>query len=258
MVLDRLKGVWIECTKCRGAINSAKSLTAEVIAEQADSEFTAEYDKLKIPQNYRKVYYSAYVLEVQASSYFAEDVKRTLEILDKIKFAIENGFLPAYSVYIHAPNEVDIAIWVYAILKTAVKKRMTAVPYLSVKELGYISNKDKDLFFEYANAQVCILDLSAKFDWETASTLADILGIRSKKGLPTIVTGYWSYKVITKKDSHGLTFLLTEDKERLGLLKCYNLNHKGRYNQPETVTSAALPEKTFSDEEVDSFKELTD
>ena len=149
----------------------------------------------------------------------------------------------------HTPNEVDIALWVYSIQRLAVSKGITTVPYISVKELAYIASKEeqKEEFFSYVNAQLCILDLGAVNNWEASGTLADILRLRANKGLATIVTGYWSYEVIEANDKYGTKYLMSKEKVSLGVLNCLSLRRKNKKDIKPVIISPEVNQGSIDD-----------
>lgn len=236
-IIDFVSGKWIACPKCKGAVGLAKAIKVEDIADINLSEYT--YDVLKIPECYRRVVYTEASFNNQIHGYYEGDINNLINCINKIRGNLLVGLLPDYSIYIHTPNEVDIALWVYSVQRLAVSKGITTMPYISVKELAYISNKEeqKETFFNYVNAQLCILDLGAVNTWDTAGTLADILRLRANKGLATIVTGYWSYEVIEANDKYGVKYLMSKEKMSLGILNCLSLRRKGKKDIKPVIIS---------------------
>lgn len=251
-IIDRLSGQWIACPKCKGALSAARATgdKNEVSIENLDFE-DDKFNVLQIPEYYKRFRYTESTLVSQAQqSFYDGDIKILKSYLNNFIDNIKVGIIVYESKYIHAPNEVDIAIWIYSVQRLAVEKGISTMPYISVKELSYLSNRDenRDLFFAYVNTQLCFLDLGAVSNWEVAGTLADILGLRAKKGLPTIVTGYWSYESIEKNDKSGLRYLISkEGKSSLAILNAISLTRKGKKDYVVVAKTEELNDTNIDD-----------
>ena len=246
-IIDRFSGRWISCPKCKNAVALA---LAKPLQDQLDhSIIDIAMDELKIPELYRKINYEHHILEAQMKNFVAGDVRIMLNRLDIIRDDLKIGILPAQSFYLHAPNEVDMALWVYTIQKLAVSKGFNVAPYISVKELSYLANKDyDDSYIKYLNADLCILDLAAISSWTISNTIADILAIRAKKGLATIVLGYWPYELIMKNDKSGFYCILTEEIVSYSMLYSISLRRLGKKNNTDNrVVIPSFSEETLSD-----------
>lgn len=249
-IIDSITGQWIACPKCGSAINAAKAVGKTDGGSIADIDFSDyKFKELNIPEHYKRIKYTESSLNGQAVSYYEGDFNNLVGYLNKVMGNLLAGILPDCSKYIHSPNEVDIALWVYSMQRIAVDRGISTMPYISVKELNYLSNKEenRELFFNYVNTQLCFLDLGAVSNWEVASALADILGLRSKKGLPTLVTGYWSYETLEKNDKTGLRYLISKDKMSLAILNAISLTRKGKKDYVAIVKAPEMAETNIDD-----------
>lgn len=239
-IINSITGEWMPCPKCKGVVaeaTGAKGLTLESFADSDVSK--SSYQALKIPKIYENLTYSGSLLRSQAGAYFEGDVREYISVLDRVRDGIISHVLPEYSMYLHAPNEIDIALWVYTVLRLAVDNGFTAVPYLSLHELYYLTEvqDNRGLYIEYLNAQVCILDLAAVLKIDTVALLADIVSTRAKKGLPTIVTGYWKTEVLLRQYRlFNLYYLLSDSLMQNGILRYYNLTRKDMRGKSSKVT----------------------
>lgn len=246
-IIDRVSGKWISCPKCKNAVELAKALPLQ---EQLEHSLdTIKLDGLGIPKLYRNINYERNILELQMKNFVAGDVKIMLNRLDIIRDDLRIGILPSQSFYLHAPNEVDMALWVYTIQKIAVSKGLKTMPFISVKELSYLANKDYDeVYIEYLNTDLCILDLAAINSWTISNTIADVLAIRAKKGLATIVLGYWPYELIMKNDKTGFYCILTEEIVSYSMLYSISLRRQGKKNNVDNrVVIPSFSDETLSD-----------
>lgn len=221
-IIDRLTGQWINCPKCLSAVNEAKNKTIEEQIVEPNA-----YDTLKIPEVYRSIKYSDDVIRSQGGAFRGSDIDELVTICNKIRDDLLYGELPMYSYYIHSPALVDINLWVYTLQRIALKKKISTVPYITINELTtFIDDAGyKPEYIDYINAHLCILDVSARLTQISASTLADLLNVRAKKGLSTIVTGYWGAETLATGTS-GMRYLISLDDYRLNILHGNTVHYK--------------------------------
>ena len=230
-VIDRITGRWVNCPKCQSLINEVKNTTNNI----AESSITPNMlDILKIPKVYKDIKYSAELILSHDRFFRVTDLHELANICDKIRDTLNYGDLPTYSYYIHCPPVIDINVWVYTLQRIAITKNISTVPYITINELTmYIDDMGyKPEYIDYINAKLCILDVSARLTQISASTLADLLNVRAKKGLPTIVTGYWGADTLINGTS-AMRYLITDDEYHLNVLHGNSVHYKSgrqKYN----------------------------
>lgn len=235
MIIDRINGRWINCPKCQSILNEVKN--SSNIEEQL---VTVDIlDTLRIPDVYKRVKYSETLISSHDSEYVSGDLTYLKNTLSKIMSDLTYGELPKLSYYIHCPPVIDINVWVYTLQRLAISKNISTVPYITINELAtYIDDSGyKPEYVNYINAHLCVLDISARLTTVAANTLADLLNVRAKKGLPTICTGYWGTDSI-KNGSSTVRYLITTDEYRLNILFGNTVHFKsGRFKTDITKVS---------------------
>ena len=238
-VIDRITGRWVNCPKCQSLINEVKNTINNIV----ESSITPNMlDILKIPKVYRDIKYSKDLFISRSKQFRVSDIENLVDICDKIRDTLLYGDLPTYSYYIHCPPVIDINIWVYTLQKIALSKNLTTVPYITINELTmYIDDMGyKPEYVDYINAKLCILDVSARLTQISASTLADLLNVRAKKGLPTIVTGYWGADTLMNGAS-AMRYLITDDEYHLNVLHGNSVHYKsGRQKYNDVVQAKSV------------------
>ena len=254
-VIDRLTGKWVNCPKCYSAIKEAQNSVVGVDIE-TEAKTSDVMDRLHIPKIYREIKYSEDIMRSHGQDYILNDVTALIDICNRIRDDLLCGELPINSYYIHCPAVLDIDLWVYTLQRIAISKNISTVPYISVNELAkYITdNGYTDKYEDYINAQLCILDLSARITQIGSITLADLITVRAKKGLPTIVTGYWSTEWIWRDTNNDVRFIISTDECRLNKLLGNTVRHKSNSRRVNGVVSTKG--YTPSSEVIDSASQL--
>lgn len=226
-ILNPHNGRWVSCPLCCSAVEEAKV----VIDESIDTPQSSVLDDLNIPTIYQKMKYDSSILfyNKSASSYSADSVKNSVTICDTIYHRIYSNELFMQSVYIHFPPAIDGNLWVYSLQKIAVERGISTLPYITLNELNrkLCTVDGMDIFDAYRHTKLCILDASARTLPDAWVTLADLLAVRARNDLPTIVTGYWSSITLSNRENGGAKFLFDDSAERFNILKPYDLTSRG-------------------------------
>lgn len=272
---------FVDCPNCRDL--------EVVVKAQADNGVDI-YDKLRIPTAYRDVATTNLDLIFQGALPFSQNsVFEVRGIMDNINRAIYNDEILALSCYIHTSNLVDHRLFVYGSQKMALEKTLSVVPYISLNTLyalqrvgdfslttlkdlsykdaatglkdvppdlihaldGYRLVQETDLtYYDYITADICFVEATANTTEKGWTGLADLLGERTKRGLPTYVMGYWNTRT-SDYHSKGLRYLLQQTAvTRLDLLTPYEVKsaktdgvHVARNQMQETVKPIQSPSK---------------
>lgn len=234
--------IWQDCPNCAGVLSELSS--AVVTVEQEDA-----INALMIPDRYRSVTFSM-------DNFFEPDVYQVflsstlpavLEKLKSIESSLLSGAKPNESCYFFASNYANILAYVYHCLKTAVKHGLSAVPYISLLDLKGLRNSVFDVvqelnaasYMDYVRSDVCFLAANASTSEDEAAVLADLLSERERRGLATIVFGYWSVPAL-KKAKRSLYFLIRESG-KLSALKPYEVKTKQRVESEESSGGVKQP-----------------
>lgn len=222
-VINPANGHWVSCPKCCSAVEEAKIAANEKIETNQSSLL----DDLKIPSIYQKMKYDSSILfyNKSASAYSADSIKSSVTVCDAIYHKVYSNELFMQSVYIHFPPALDGNLWVYSLQKVALERGISTLPYITLNELNRViyAVDDNDLYDQYRRTKLCILDASARTLPDAWVTLADLLAVRARNDLPTIVTGYWSSVTLSSRDNGGAKYLFDDTAERLNILKPYDL-----------------------------------
>lgn len=250
--------------------------TLDVMQEESSSGRTFN-DTLKIPVAYRSLgVIGRDILKIDGIGRFTSaSVDALGSYFEKLNSDVYNGGVTGMSVYLHTTNLVDVCQYVYGVQKLALEKGLTVTPYISLNTLngvqrvgdfsltqlrdvedrkgnlkgvlpelltaveGYRLISETDLtYYDYCTASLCILDATANTSERGWAALADILRERAKRGLSTIVTGYW---VSTSPQAgKGLKYLIgSENTSRLDLLHVIELK-SGRNETTPTGTQKIM------------------
>lgn len=264
---------FVDCPHCRNIV--------EVVKSQANKGVDI-YETLRIPKAYQDASVIGHELFTQGNLPFSpQSVAEVGGIMEAINNSIYNEEILNLSCYIHTSNLVDHRLFVYGAQKLALEKTLSVVPYIScntlyalqrvgdfslttLKDLSYkdattgLKDVPPDLihaldgyrlvqetnltYYDYITANVCFLEATANTTEKGWTGLADILGERAKRGLPTYVTGYWNTKT-SDYHSKGLRYLLQQSAiARLDLLSPYEVKSA---KQSEGVTmTRAIPQES--------------
>lgn len=273
--LEALKN-FVDCPHCRDITKVAKTL--------ADNGVDM-YAILRIPKAYRDANPVGHELFQQGDLPFSQQsIQEVGGIMDAINKAIYNGELVNLSVYIYTSNLVDYRLFVYGAQKLALEKAMSVVPFISCNTLyalqrvgdfslttlkdlsyrdattglkdvppdlihaldGYRLVQESDLtYYDYITADVCFIEATANTTEKGWTGLADLLGERTKRGLPTYVVGYWNTKT-SEFHAKGLRYLIQRTAiARLDLLVAYEVRS---LNEDGVSISRAVTHDTFKPE----------
>ena len=281
-------GGYVNCPVCRDI--------TKVVEKQEEAGEKTVFDKLRIPPAYTGFGTAGKdLLTIQNLGGFSQNsISEVGSLLERINKDIYNERVTNLSVYIYTSNLVDIKRFVYGAQKLALEKGLGVTPYISANTLYGIqrvgdynlrslkeATKDghdlKDInpdlihavegyrivqetqltYFDFIHADVCFIEATANTTEKGWTGIADLLGERSKQGLPTYVIGYWGTKG-SAMASKGLRYLLAPENGlvRLDLLVPYELKsrrgeddvHVARNIQMDSTTStvsAGLSIKTI-------------
>lgn len=241
---------FVDCPHCRDI---------KKVVKTAESKGVDLYTVLQIPKAYKDAGVIDRELFTQGNLPFSQDsINEVGGVLESINQAVYNESLLNLSCYIHTSNLVDHRLFVYGVQKLALEKSMSVVPFISCNTLyalqrvgdfsmttlkdltyrdattglkdvppdlihaidGYRLVQETDLtYYDYQTADLCIIEATANTTEKGWTGLADLLGERAKRGLPTYVMGYWGSKA-----SNGLRYLLQQTSVvRLDLLVPYEV-----------------------------------
>lgn len=95
-------------------------------------------DALLIPEEYRGVGVvdKEVVTTELAKMYGRQSLEKLVGLLRKINQSLYNGGVPRISAYIHAPNLMDINVFIYGSQLQALEKGISVVPYISANSLN--------------------------------------------------------------------------------------------------------------------------
>jgi hypothetical protein len=265
--LEGLGGL-VDCPDCRNILK---------VLEEPQGDGTSFYDKLRIPPAYRSFGVAGHELfNLQGLGAFSpnsiHDVGNLFERINKDVYA---GKVTNVSSYIYTSNIVDSKRFVYGAQKLALEKGMGVTPFISANTLyglqkvgdynlrslqevnakqgelkdippdlihavdGYRLVQTTDLtYFDFIHADLCFIEATANTTEKGWTGIADLLGERSKQGLPTYVLGYWGTKGGGWTGSKGLKYLLAPEQGavRLDLLVPYELKGKTGTGDEAQVT----------------------
>lgn len=243
----------------------------DVVLETEDEKtgFTP-YMKLDIPVQYRVLGTTdEELLNFNGSGAYTQDsLLEVGTVMKRVNTAIYNHEIYSLSFYLYASNQVDTRRFVYGAQKLAIEKGLSVSPFISANVLyglqrvgdfsltsirdltlnngalkevhpdmmhavdGYRMVQNTELtYFDYVNADICFIDATANTTEKGWTGLADLLGERSKRNLPTYVIGYWGSR--NPQAGRGLRYLISGDTSftRLDLLVPYELkSSKGQNN----------------------------
>ena len=277
---------FVDCPQCR-------DLT-EVVKAQA-SKGVDIYATLRIPKAYQDAKVSGHDLFTQGNLPFSsQSIGEVGGIMEAINNSIYNEEILSLSCYIHTSNLIDHRLFVYGAQKLALEKTMSVVPFISCNTLyalqrvgdfslsslkdlsykdattglkdvppdlihaldGYRLVQETDLtYYDYISADVCFIEATANTTEKGWTGLADLLGERAKRGLPTYVTGYWNTKT-SDYHSKGLRYLLQQSAiTRLDLLVPYEVK-SGKQGEGVTMTRA-IPQETVKPTQTSTQNGLT-
>lgn len=268
----------VDCPKCRNITR---------VLEEPDESGLSFYDKLEIPPQYKNFGTSGEELFKipEMESYSTSSISEVAGLMERINQDLYSGRVTSLSCYIYVPNVVDIKRFVYGAQKLALEKGLGVTPFISCNMLYGIqkvgdysvrSLKDEDLqhdlknippelvhavdgyrivqrtkltYFDFIHADLCFIDATANTSELGWAGLADLLGERAKRGLPTYVIGYWPSRGTsgTNKAFRSLKFLLVNGygNVRLDLLVPYELKSK-RSEKAVEIKKTIEPESTKS------------
>lgn len=204
------------------------------------------------------------------SSGLASDasVVALVKVLKSINEAIYNQSVLRASLYFSTPNVIDLRPFVYGAQKLALENGLGVVPMISCNLLyglqrvsdfdfktireasnspslvdvspelvasieGYRLTQATNLsYFDFIYADLCFIEVTANTAYKGWNALADLLGERSRNGLPTYVLGYWGST--NYRGSQDLRYLLTERVgKRLDLLYPVEVSTKNKQSYSE-------------------------
>jgi hypothetical protein len=189
-------------------------------------------------------------------------------LFERINKDIYAGRVTSMSCYIYTTNIIDTKRFVYGAQKMALEKALGVTPLISANTLyglqksgdysigslqelnmrqgkkGELANVSPDMvqavegyrfmqfaevsYFDFIHADLCFIEATANTIEKGWTGLADLLGERAKRGLPTYVIGYWSSKSGSWTGSKGLKYLMAPDQGsvRLDFLVPFELKTK--------------------------------
>lgn len=252
--------------EARGRVACPHCRNISVVLETEGEDGSSLFDKLAIPEAYKGIGLSGQELFTSqqiVNSFSTSSIQEVSNILERINKDLYNGKVTSLSCYIYTSNIVDSKRFVYGAQKMAVEKGLGVTPFISantlyglqrvgeytLRSLKELNNKKSELkdinpdyihavdgyrvvqatdltYFDFIHADVCFIEATAHTTEKGWTGLADLLGERSKRGLPTFVIGYWGARA--SGSGKGLRFLLAPEvgTARLDLLVPYEL--KGR------------------------------
>ena len=219
------------CPHCASVL---KELTS---ATPAEDTFTF-LDALYIPKSYWNARFNPDTFFAdKAGDVFARNTfEPVLAQLSAIDTAILSSRVLLESCYIYAGLYCDILTFVYSSLISAVRHGLTAVPYVSLKDLQGIRTNTKQMahvytnitWYDFTTADICFIAATASADNSEAILLAELLQDRARRDLPTYVFGYWSKESLAK-NKNSLSYLIDADTDKLSLMKPYEIQTLYKY-----------------------------
>lgn len=247
-------GRLVDCPDCANVV--------AIMKEEEEKPQGSVFDKLSIPQDYRGITTKDIELfqGKELRAYSQNSINEVSRLLERINKDIFNGVVTRLSTYIFTSRLVDIKAFVYGAQRMALQKGLGVVPFISCNALfglqrvgdytirtlheatqegtdfsklppdliatveGYRIVKDSGVtYYDFIHADLCIIDATANTTESGWTGLADLLGERAKKGLPTHVIGYWATKGMGT--TKGLRYLLANSaaSARLDELVAYEL-----------------------------------
>lgn len=236
-IFNTVLKTWQPCPEC-----TSVTKTLEASKHTQDPDATEYLDKLGIPLEYRDTEFNPDTF-FEATTYTIfnkQTCEPVLEQLSAISVAIKSSKILCESCYIYTGVYSRTLDFVYSCLKDAIAYGLTAVPYVSLKDLGAIRARTSQMqkiysnitWFDYTTADICFVAATSGSDGDDINILAELIQDRERRGLPTYVMGYWSQAALLANRS-ALRFLINEKSNRLGLLKPYEIVTNNRYNNGE-------------------------
>lgn len=262
----------VPCPEC--------SNITQVIERAKEEEGVDFYDKLQIPSIYKDAPVSGYeMVNVQGTGGFTNESLHSVgNLFERINKDIYDGRVMNLSVYIHTTATIDVKQFVYGAQRLALEKNLGVTPFISANTLygiqrvgdygvgslkeytsqqqtsvkdvppdllmaidGYRMVQATDLtYFDFIHADVCFIEATANTSDNGWVGIADLLGERAKRGLPTYIIGYWaSGNVRGKTRMSPLRFLLAPENgsTRLDLLVPFEVKTKKSYADNTTSSN---------------------
>jgi hypothetical protein len=251
-------GGFVDCPECRNIA---------VVLETEQEDGASIYAKLSIPSAYRNLGVAGSDLfNSQGLSGFSQNSMFEVgNLFERINGDLYQGKITNVSTYIYTSNLVDTKRFVYGAQKLALENGLGVTPFISantlyglqrvgdfsltsLKEIGAKKGDIKDVhpdlihavdgyrvvqhtdltYYDFIHADVCFIEATANTTEKGWTGLADLLGERSKQGLPTFVIGYWSTRGGGGSNNKGLRYLLSPEQglSRLDLLTPFELKSK--------------------------------
>lgn len=240
---------WQPCPHCHGAIAEVKAGTAE---KQA---FEDKLRALKIPEEFidKKFNPSSYIIDPAARRIYTEDsIEETMQQLIAIEDDLKNNKKLSHSYYLYTSVMSDYTSFVYSCMRAVLSFNNTTKPFISLYDLSKLREGNQMLmqqydssYLDYTTCDICFLFASAGLtEKDDVIGLADILTERGRRGLPTIIVGYWSKESVAMRKT-GISFLLANSDvkpsytrmEYVGFASKKAVDRKQTYTQRAGLTS---------------------
>lgn len=240
---------WQPCPHCHGAIAEVKAGTIE--KQSSDDKLRA----LKVPEEYlnKKFNPSNYIIDPAACRIYTEEsIEETMQQLIAIEDDLKSNKKLGHSYYIYTSVMSDYMSFVHSCMRAVLSYNNTTKPFISLYDLSELRKNNPVLmqqydssYIDYTTCDICFLFASAGLtEKEDVISLADILTERGRRGLPTIVMGYWSKESVAMRKT-GISFLLANSDvkptysrmEYVGFVSKKAVERKQTYTQQAGLTS---------------------
>ena len=240
---------WQPCPHCHGAIAEVQANTA--IKQSIDDKLRA----LKVPEEFLDKQFkpSDYIIDPAARRIYTEEsVEETMQQLISIEDALKNNERLTHSYYIYTSVMSDYMSFVHSCMRAVLSYNNTTKPFISLYDLSELRKNNPVLmqqydssYIDYTTCDICFLFASAGLtEKEDVISLADVLIERGRRGLPTIVLGYWSKEAVAMRKT-GISFLLANSDvtptyfrmEYVGFVSKKAMEKKQTYTQQAGLTS---------------------
>lgn len=241
-------GKCVPCPHCQSITSQAEAMEEEYVVDEEGEVVGVQdqYSHLYIPKQYSDALpVDEEIFPTTALGAFSqESIHELITLMRNINKATYKGDIYELSVYMYAPNLVDMKLFVYGVQRFAIENGLKVTPYISANTLNGIQRvgefsltqienvkdltgelegvhpdllnavdglrviQETDLtYHDFITADICFIDATANTTEKGWTAIADILGERAKKGKPTYVTGYWSTKNAQYAGMKGLRYL---------------------------------------------------
>ena len=203
---------WQPCPYCNGAVAEVKR--SEEVKQSIDKKLL----DLKVPSEYLDKTFDVknFIIDPEAYKIFSEQsISEVIEKLVEIEEKIKSGEKLKHSYYIYTSVMSDYLSFVHSCMRAAILRNFSVKPFISLVDLAELRRgnasliKEYDsLYTDYTSCDICFLfaPAGASKNYDIVS-LADVLSERERRGLPTIVIGYWA-KDANSLVKSGIKFLL--------------------------------------------------